>query len=199
MIPLTHVVLASNNRGKLIELERLLTDWPVTIQPQAVFGIKDVAEPHSSFIENALSKARHACRISGLAALADDSGLCVPALGGQPGVHSARYAGVPRLDEANNAKLLATLATVTARQAYYYAVLVLMRHAEDPQPLIADGRVDGEILEAPRGQGGFGYDPLFFIPKLGKSVAELTLTEKAAISHRGAALRELLAKLKGSL
>jgi XTP/dITP diphosphohydrolase len=189
------LVLASNNRGKLAELSQLLSPLGFALTAQGELGIPEAEEPYLSFVENAIAKARHASRLSGLPALADDSGICVPALGGAPGVKSARYAGSPSSDAANNTKLLHELAAHSDKSAYYYCVLVLVRHADDPQPVIADGRWLGEITSAPRGQGGFGYDPHFFLPGLGKTVAELDAHDKNRLSHRGQALRSLIEKL----
>lgn len=190
------LVLASNNRGKLAEFGQLLAPLGFVVQAQGELGIPEADEPHLSFVENALAKARHASRLSGLPALADDSGLCVPALGGAPGVHSARYAGEPKSDAANNAKLVRELAAHDDKSAYFYCVLVLVRHADDPQPVIADGRWFGQIVAGPRGAGGFGYDPHFFVPELGRTAAELVPEEKNALSHRGQALRALIARLR---
>jgi XTP/dITP diphosphohydrolase len=173
--------------------------------PQLDLCVPQAAEPHDTFIENALAKARHASRHTGLPALADDSGVCVDALGGEPGVHSARYAGDAPSDAAggresqdlrNNRKLLAVLANVADRRAHYYCVVVLTRHAGDPQPIIAEGEWHGEILREPRGSGGFGYDPLFLDPEFGKTGAQLTPEDKNRISHRGKALALLLARLR---
>ncbi len=189
------LVLASNNRGKLAELSQLLSPLGFALTAQGELGIPEADEPYLTFVENALAKARHASRLSGLPALADDSGICVPALGGAPGVKSARYAGSPSADAANNAKLLRELAAHSDKSAYYYCVLVFVRHADDPQPVIADGRWLGEITSAPRGQGGFGYDPHFLVRGLGKTAAELDADEKNRLSHRGQALRSLIEKL----
>lgn len=193
------LILASNNQGKLAEFAQLLTPLGFSLRTQSELGIAEAEEPHATFIENALVKARHAARESKLPALADDSGICVPALGGAPGVFSARYAGEPKSDAANNAKLVADLATQADKSAYYYCVLVYLRHADDPQPVIAEGRWDGEIITAPRGQGGFGYDAHFWLPALGKTAAELTAQEKNQLSHRGQALRMLVNKLANKL
>lgn len=189
------LVLASNNRGKLAELSQLLSPLGFALTPQGELGIPEADEPYLTFVENALAKARHAARQSGLPALADDSGICVPALGGAPGVLSARYAGEPKSDAANNAKLVRELARQADRSAYYYCVLVFVRHADDPQPVIADGRWPGEIVDEPRGQGGFGYDPHFLVRGLGRTAAELGAEEKNRLSHRGQALRSLVEKL----
>ena len=191
------LVLASNNAGKLREFGELLAPFAFELQPQAAFGVTEAEEPHATFVENALVKARHAARSTGLPALADDSGLCVAALGGAPGVYSARFAGEPKSDARNNERLLADLADQQDRRAHYYCVLVLLRHAEDPEPLIATGAWHGEILEAPRGSGGFGYDPLFLVPEFGCSAAELASEQKHALSHRGQAMRQLVAELRG--
>ncbi len=189
------LVLASNNRGKLAEFAQLLAPLGYALTPQGELGIPEADEPHATFVENALAKARHAARLSGLPALADDSGICVPALGGAPGVHSARYAGEPKSDAANNARLVQAMAAQADKSAYYYCVLVFLRHAADPQPVIAEGRWQGELIADPRGQGGFGYDPHFLVRELGKTAAELSPEEKNRLSHRGKAMRELIGKL----
>jgi XTP/dITP diphosphohydrolase len=189
------LVLASNNAGKLAEFAQLLAPLGFAIKLQREFDIPEAEEPFGTFVENALAKARHASSLSGLPALADDSGICVPALGGAPGVQSARYAGEPRSDAANNAKLVRDIASHSDKSAYYYCVLVMVRHADDPQPIIADGVWHGQLIEQPRGQGGFGYDPYFFLPSLGKTAAELSAQEKNNLSHRGQALRALINKL----
>ena len=189
------LVLASNNAGKLAEFAQLLAPLGFAIKSQRELDIPEAEEPFGTFVENALAKARHASQLSGLPALADDSGICVPALDGAPGVHSARYAGEPRSDAANNAKLVHDIAAYDDKSAYYYCVLVMVRHAEDPQPIIADGAWHGSVIEHPRGQGGFGYDPHFLLPSLGKTAAELSAEEKNRLSHRGQALRALINKL----
>jgi XTP/dITP diphosphohydrolase len=189
------LVLASNNSGKLAEFAQLLAPLGFHLKSQGDLNIPEAEEPFGTFVENALAKARHASQLSGLAALADDSGICVPALGGAPGVQSARYAGEPRSDAANNAKLVREIAQYNDKSAYYYCVLVMVRHAADPQPIIADGVWHGSLIEQPRGQGGFGYDPHFFLPRLGKTAAELSAEEKNSLSHRGQALRALINKL----
>lgn len=187
------LVLASNNPGKLREIRALLPS-SLEIVLQASLGIPEAGEPHPTFVENALAKARHASRAARLPALADDSGLCVPALGGEPGVHSAYYAGREgtreERDARNNQRLLAELKA--ERKAYYYCVMVLVRHPEDPRPLIAEGLWHGEIAHAPRGAGGFGYDPLFLVTGLGRTAAELPADEKNRVSHRAMALGNLL-------
>jgi XTP/dITP diphosphohydrolase len=190
------LVLASNNSGKLREFSALLAPLDLDVVPQSALNIPEADEPHATFIENALAKARHCARLSGLPSLADDSGLCVAALHGAPGVLSARYAGEPKSDARNNDKLLAELRGKTDRRAHYVCVLVLCRFADDPQPIIAEGEWHGEILDAPRGGGGFGYDPLFLIPELGCSSAELAPDEKNARSHRGIALSRLIGQLR---
>jgi XTP/dITP diphosphohydrolase len=199
------LVLASSNPGKLREFEALLSPLGIEIVPQATLRVADAEEPHGTFVENALAKARHASRRSGLPALADDSGICVSALDGKPGVHSARFAGVAHpgetpgreaQDARNNEKLIALLAGKDDRRAHYYCVVVLVRHAEDPEPIIAEGSWLGEIVAQPRGTSGFGYDPHFFLRDLGKTAAELEQDQKNLVSHRGKAMRRLLAKLK---
>jgi XTP/dITP diphosphohydrolase len=189
------LVLASNNAKKMKELNALLTPLGFEVIPQGQLGIPEAEEPHCTFLENALAKARHAAKLSGLPALADDSGLCVRALGGAPGVISARYAGEPKSDARNNEKLLAELAGQADRRAHFVSLIVLVRHAEDPQPLIAEGEWHGEILPALRGEGGFGYDPLFFVPAFGQTAAELPAETKNAVSHRGQAMQQLIARL----
>jgi XTP/dITP diphosphohydrolase len=189
-------VLASSNPGKLREFEMLLAPLGMEVVPQSGLGVSDTEEPHGTFVENALAKARHASRRTGLPALADDSGICVRALGGEPGVHSARFAGEPRSDARNNEKLAQLLADKDDRRAHYYCVVVLLRHAEDPEPLVAEGSWAGEIVAAPRGANGFGYDPHFFLRDFGKTAAELDPEQKNLVSHRGKALRRLLAKLR---
>lgn len=192
------VVLASNNAGKLREFDALLGAAGIDLVPQGSLGVSEADEPFGTFVENALQKARHAARATGFPALADDSGLCVPALGGAPGVYSARYAqlaGGEKSDAANNGRLLHDMETHTDRRAYFYCVLVLVRHADDPQPVIADGRWDGLLLDAPRGANGFGYDPLLWLPEFDRSAAELDASEKNACSHRAKALATLLDKL----
>jgi len=190
------LILASNNAGKLKEFAQLLAPIGFELHPQGEFDVPEAEEPFGTFVENALAKARHASRLTGLPALADDSGVCVNALGGAPGVHSARFAGEPKSDARNNEKLVADLAAHADKSAYYYCVLVYVRHADDPQPVIADGQWHGEIIDTPRGANGFGYDPHFLIPSLGKTTAELEPSVKNAHSHRGQALRALVEKLK---
>ncbi|MDR2871793.1 MAG: RdgB/HAM1 family non-canonical purine NTP pyrophosphatase [Xanthomonadaceae bacterium] len=184
------LVLASNNSGKLAELRALLADTGLEVLAQSDFGISNVEETGATFVENALIKARHAARHSGLPALADDSGLCVDVLNGAPGLYSANYAGKHGDDTANNAKLLRVLDGIpeAERTARFYCVLVLLRHADDPQPLIAEGQWYGSILEAPRGQGGFGYDPVFLDPDHSLTAAEMQPELKNHLSHRARAL-----------
>lgn len=189
------LILASNNAGKLKEFAQLLGPIGFELHPQGEFDVPEAEEPFGTFVENALAKARHASRLTGLPALADDSGVCVNALGGAPGVYSARFAGEPKSDARNNQKLVADLAALSDKSAYYYCVLVYVRHPDDPQPVIADGFWHGEIVANPRGENGFGYDPHFLIPSLGKTTAELAPDEKNALSHRGQALRALVQKL----
>jgi len=193
---IARLVLASNNEGKLREFRRLLAPLGIEVVAQAELGIPEAEEPHVTFVENALAKARHASAHSGLPALADDSGVCVDALGGAPGVSSARYAGEPRSDARNNEKLVAALKGVADRRAHYYCVLVLVRRADDPQPVIAEGAWQGTIIDVPRGRGGFGYDAYFQDTQSGLTGAELPLERKNAISHRGIAMRALLERLR---
>jgi XTP/dITP diphosphohydrolase len=193
------LVISSNNAGKLRELESLLYPLGIEVIAQSKLSIPEAQEPHPTFVENALAKARHASQASGLPALADDSGLCVEVLDGAPGVHSARFAGDPRSDERNNELLLQRLANEGDRRAHFYCAVVLVRGAMDPRPMIAEGVWNGEILRQLRGGGGFGYDPLFLDPALGRSAAELNLVEKNKVSHRGQALERLCARLSESL
>ncbi len=190
------LVLASNNAGKLREFAQLLATLDFEVLPQAQFNVPEAEEPHFTFVENALAKARHAARLTGLPALADDSGICVSALGGEPGVHSARYAGEPKSDERNNQKVIAELQGKADRRAHYVCVLVFVRHADDPQPVIAEGEWHGEIIDTPRGENGFGYDPYFLVPEKGLTAAELPAADKNAMSHRGKALGRLIEQLK---
>lgn len=202
------LVLASNNRAKLAELQRLFEPLGLELVSQGALGVDEAEEPHATFLENALAKARHAAAASGLPALADDSGLCVDALGGRPGVDSAHWAAIDvpagadretrraLQDAANNRRLLEALQSAADRRAGFVCTLVALRHAADPQPLVATGAWRGEILEAPRGESGFGYDPLLWIPSLARSVAELDAEEKNALSHRALAVHEMLARLR---
>jgi XTP/dITP diphosphohydrolase len=193
---MSRLVLASNNPGKLREFRRLLEPLGFAVVAQGELNIPEADEPHVTFVENALAKARHASQLANLPALADDSGICVDALGGAPGVHSARYAGDPKSDARNNAKLIADLAGIADRSAHYTAVLVVVRHANDPEPLIAEGIWNGVVIDAPRGEGGFGYDPHFLDPRFGLTGAEMPLEQKNAVSHRGQALRILIDRLQ---
>jgi XTP/dITP diphosphohydrolase len=189
------LVIATGNPGKLREIRQLLQPLGLEVLSQSEFSVPEAEEPHCTFIENALAKARHASRLTGLPALADDSGICVDALGGAPGVYSAIYAGEPRSDARNNEKLQQELATHSNRRGHFHCVMVLVRHPDDPQPLIAEGSWFGEVLTAARGDDGFGYDPYFLDPPSGKTGAELPLEAKNRISHRGKALAALLQKL----
>ena len=196
-------VLASNNKGKLAEFKRLFAaaDLDVTIVPQGQLDIDDAIEDGLSFVENAIIKARHASRASSLPAIADDSGLCVPVLGNAPGIYSARYAGEHGNDAKNNAKLIADLQPIRAAspdtpiKGMFVCVLAMVRHADDPLPIIAQGLWHGEILQTAQGDGGFGYDPLFWLPKLQTTAASLSAADKNSISHRGQAIRQLLTQL----
>jgi XTP/dITP diphosphohydrolase len=192
------LVLASGNAGKLRELSVILDDLGYQLHAQAEYGVSEVAETGTTFVENAIIKARHAASLTGLPALADDSGIEVDALGGAPGVYSARFSGPAAGDAANNALLVERLQAVPAaeRSARYRAVIVFMRHAADPSPLICEGSWEGMIQLQPAGEGGFGYDPYFFLPQLGCTSAELSAAEKNRISHRGMALVELKKKLR---
>jgi XTP/dITP diphosphohydrolase len=201
------LVLASNNAKKLAELQALFAGLPIDLVSQGTLGVAEAEEPHHTFVENALAKARHAAQASGLAAIADDSGLCVAALGGAPGVQSAHFAGAAarsadreaqrrEQDAANNALLLARMAGVGDRRARFVSTLVALRHAEDPEPLIAFGRWEATLLAAPRGEGGFGYDPLVWIDALAASVAELSAAQKNAVSHRALAAAQMRALMR---
>ena len=191
------LVIASNNPGKLREFQRMLAPLGIEVLTQSELGIDEAEEPHCTFIENALAKARHVSAASGLPALADDSGICVEALHGAPGVQSARFAGDnPKSDQKNNEKLLQSMQGITDRRAHYYCVLVLVHQADDPQPLIAEGEWHGEIGFEEKGSGGFGYDPLFWLPHEGRMAAELSHEEKAQVSHRAQALKILLQRLQ---
>lgn len=190
------LVIASNNSGKLREIDRILSPMGLEVLRQSAFNIPEVEEPYCTFIENCLTKARHASELSGLPALADDSGICVDALNGAPGVYSARFAGEPKSDQRNNEKLVEMLKNEVNRKAHYYCVMILVRSPLDPQPIIAEGSWHGEIIDTPRGTGGFGYDPYFLVPELGMTGAELPLDIKNGLSHRGQALAALVEKLK---
>ena len=190
------LVIASGNKGKLREIEHILAPLQIEIIPQNILNVPECEEPFCTFIENALAKARHASKHTGLPALADDSGLCVDALQGAPGVLSARYAGEPKSDDANNQKLLKVLVGEKNRHAHFYCVMVLVRHEHDPEPIIAEGQWVGEILSEYRGNDGFGYDPLFLDAKTGKTVAELSMDIKSRISHRGQAMKKKKKKIE---
>lgn len=189
------LVIASNNPGKLREIGAILQPMDFEVLPQSAFNIPEAEEPYCTFIENCLAKARHASQHSGLPALADDSGICVDALNGAPGVYSARFAGEPKSDQRNNEKLIEVLQGHANRKAHYYCVMVLVRYPEDPQPIIAEGAMFGEIIDTPRGDGGFGYDPYFLLPEYGQTGAEIPMELKNTISHRGKALKQLVEKL----
>ena len=195
------LVVATGNPGKLREFRQMLEPLGFEIVPQSALGVSEAEEPHATFVENALAKARHASRVAGMPAFADDSGICVSALGGEPGVHSARYAADANArnreeqDALNNRKLIAALEGSADRRAHYYCVIVLVRHAGDPEPLIAEGRWHGEVIATPRGANGFGYDPYFLVPDEGRTAAELEPEVKNRLSHRGQALHALVARL----
>lgn len=194
-----HIVLASGNAGKLKEFSALFAKHGITMQPQSDFDTPECAEPFHTFVENALAKARHASAHSGLPALADDSGICVRALNGEPGVLSARFAGDnPKSDAANNAKVSRLLADKSDKSCYYVCVLVLVRHPNDPQPIIAEGIWPGQWQPQPQGSNGFGYDPHFFLPELGCTAAQMQPEQKNAISHRAQAMADLLAKIQAA-
>ena len=191
------IVLATNNQGKVRELQNLLANAGFDVVAQSEFNVPDADETGLTFIENAILKARHAAQLTGLPAIADDSGIAVDALGGAPGIYSARYSGENANDQRNNQKLLGELKNVPndKRTAYFYCALVFMRHANDPTPIICLGKWNGVILHEMHGNGGFGYDPLFFIPELNCTAAELSREQKSLISHRGQALKQMLEKL----
>ena len=190
------VVIASGNAGKLREFTALLAPFDFEAIPQAALGVSEAEEPHISFVENAIAKARHAASATGLPALADDSGICAEALAGAPGVRSARYAGEPANDARNNQKLIAALSVHTDHRAFYYCALVFVTHADDPHPLIATGEWHGEVIASARGEGGFGYDAYFYLPEHGCTAAELPADVKNRISHRGKAIQMLAEKLR---
>ena len=188
----TTLVIASSNCGKIAEIRAALAHLPLHLPSQRELDIEGSEEPYVTFLENALAKARHVAAASGKPALSDDSGLVVPALANAPGVHSARYAGADADDVKNNAKLLAAMQNIRERQAFYYAAMVLVRHAEDPAPIFAEGYWHGKIIDSPRGKNGFGYDPLFYDSRLGKTGGEMQIEEKQRVSHRGKSLRRLV-------
>ena len=189
------IVIATSNAGKLREFRHLLAPLGWDVIPQSELNVSAAEEPHLTFLENALAKARHAAAATGLPALADDSGICAAALNGAPGVLSARFAGEPSNDRRNNEELLRRLAGCDDRRAHYTCVLAAVRSVDDPEPLVADARWQGVIIDAPRGSNGFGYDPLFLLPEIGKTAAELDPVEKNRISHRGQAMAELARKM----
>ncbi|NNM81515.1 MAG: RdgB/HAM1 family non-canonical purine NTP pyrophosphatase [Burkholderiales bacterium] len=190
------MVIASGNRGKLKEIARILEPLEFEVMAQSEFGVPEADEPHRTFVENALEKARNASFHTGLPALADDSGICVEHLSGEPGIHSARFSGEPKSDQRNNEKLLEMLQGVSDRRAHYYCVIVFLRHPEDPEPLIAEGRWRGVLLDEYRGSGGFGYDPLFYVPEYAMTAAELPVETKNRVSHRAQAMAGIMEKLK---
>jgi XTP/dITP diphosphohydrolase len=193
---LTKLVIATGNLKKLREFERLLAPLGIEVIPQSAFNVPEAPEPHCTFLENALAKARNAAHHTGLPALADDSGICVHALGGNPGVNSAYYAGPQKNDADNNAKLIADLQGVADRDAHYTSVLALVLREDDPEPILVEGRWYGQIIDSPRGTGGFGYDPYFLDAEIGMTGAEMPIDQKGARSHRGKALAKLLAELQ---
>lgn len=186
------IVLATGNKGKVAEFSHLFEKYNIKVVPQSDFNVPDVPETGTTFVENAIIKARHAASLTGLAAIADDSGLVVEALDGAPGIYSARYAGEKATDSDNCEKLLSALTNTAARRAKFLCVLVFLRHAKDPTPIICQGEWEGEITREAHGQGGFGYDPIFYVPALKLTAAELTKTEKSDISHRAQALVQLM-------
>lgn len=190
------IVIASNNKGKLEEFAKIFTEFNIEVIPQNIMNVPEIDEPYMTFIENSLHKARHCAKHTGLPALADDSGICVPALQNKPGIYSARYAGIPKSDSNNLNKLLDDMKNIDNRKAYFYCSLVFVRNHEDPQPIIAEGIFHGEITTIARGTHGHGYDPIFSIPELGKTAAELSSEEKNRISHRGLAMQLMIKKLK---
>lgn len=189
------IVIASANSGKIKEFQQIFAQYNIEVIPQASLNVSEIEEPFTTFIENSLHKARHCARVTGLPALADDSGLCVTALGGAPGIYSARYAGEPKSDQANINKLLHEMYDVQQRDAYFYCSLVFVRSGEDPQPIIAEGIFSGSIATHPKGHNGHGYDPIFYVTEYSATAAELEPNVKNKISHRGKALNELSSKL----
>ncbi len=190
------IVIASNNKGKLEEFAKIFTEFNIEVIPQNVMNVPEIDEPYITFIENSLHKARHCAKHTGLPALADDSGICVPALQNKPGIYSARYAGIPKSDLNNLNKLLEDMKKLDNRKAYFYCSLVFVRNHEDPQPIIAEGIFHGEITTIARGTHGHGYDPIFLIPELAKTAAELSSEEKSRVSHRGLAMQLMTKRLK---
>lgn len=189
------IVIASANSGKIKEFQQIFAQYNIEVIPQASLNVPEIEEPFTTFVENSLHKARHCSRVTGLPALADDSGLCVTALGGAPGIYSARYAGEPKSDQANINKLLHEMHDIQQRDAYFYCSLVFVRSSEDPQPIIAEGIFSGSIATDPKGQNGHGYDPIFYVTEYNATAAELEPNVKNKISHRGTALKELVNKL----
>jgi len=190
------IVIASNNQGKINEFQQIFLPYKIRVISQASLSVPEIEEPFNTFVENSLHKARHCARVTGLPALADDSGLCVKSLSGQPGIYSARYAGTPKSDILNLNKLLSDMEDFTQREAYFYCSLVFVRSYDDPQPIIAEGIFQGEITYSAKGEYGHGYDPIFWIPELQKTAAEISTEIKNQISHRGKAVKELLHKLE---
>ncbi len=190
------IVIASNNKGKLEEFAKIFTEFNIEVIPQNVMNVPEIDEPYMTFIENSLHKARHCSKHTGLPALADDSGICVPALQNKPGIYSARYAGIPKSDLNNLNKLIDDMKNIDNRKAYFYCSLVFVRNHEDPQPIIAEGIFHGEITTIARGTHGHGYDPIFLIPELEKTAAELSSEEKNRVSHRGLAMQLMTKRLK---
>jgi len=193
---ISKLVLASNNQGKIREFQDIFSTIGIEVIPQAEFNVPDIDEPFETFVENALHKARHCSNYTDLPVLADDSGLCVNSLNGRPGIYSARYAGTPKSDLNNNLKLIQDLENIDDRSAYYYCLLVILRSNADPQPIIADGILNGVIVNDARGTNGFGYDPYFYLPMFNKTAAELTTEIKNQISHRSLAINNLISKLQ---
>jgi XTP/dITP diphosphohydrolase len=190
------IVIASNNKGKLEEFAKIFTEFNIEVIPQNVMNVPEIDEPYMTFIENSLHKARHCSKHTGLPALADDSGICVPALQNKPGIYSARYAGIPKSDLNNLNKLIDDMKNIDNRKAYFYCSLVFVRNHKDPQPIIAEGIFHGEITTIARGTHGHGYDPIFLIPELEKTAAELSSEEKNRVSHRGLAMQLMTKRLK---
>jgi len=195
-VPRTRLVIASRNPGKLREIDAILAPLDFEVIAQDALGVSEAEEPYPTFLENALTKARHASAATGLPALADDSGICVAALAGAPGVYSARYAGEPRSDQRNNARLIEALAGAADRRAHYYCIIVVVRSADDPQPLIGEGIWRGEVAHEPSGAGGFGYDPWFLIPSIGQTAAQMPTELKNRVSHRALALADIAGRLR---
>jgi len=195
-VPRTRLVIASRNPGKLREIDAILAPLDFEVIAQDALGVSEAEEPYPTFLENALTKARHASAATGLPALADDSGICVAALAGAPGVYSAHYAGEPRSDQRNNARLIEALAGAADRRAHYYCIIVVVRSADDPQPLIGEGIWRGEVAHEPSGAGGFGYDPWFLIPSIGQTAAQMPTELKNRVSHRALALADIAGRLR---